>query len=87
MDQVDEWPLALCDFQSLDVPRDLRASDLIREDYEGETFVAHYNESHSWYYASDQSSREGWMMKLYDSEKGVATSESGENATQPWSPC
>ena len=71
---VEEWPLALCDFRSVD-KEDLRASDIVKDDYNGESYVSTYNPKHAWYYLSEQKYHEAWMIKLFDSKPGVADSE------------
>ncbi|KAJ6079730.1 hypothetical protein N7467_009483 [Penicillium canescens] len=69
---VTEWPLVLCDFQSVDLEKDLRASDVITRNYIGESFAAHYSPNHRWFSVRDQRFSEGWMIKIYDSKPGVA---------------
>lgn len=45
-----DWPLALCDFRSVDVKNDLMPVALIYPDREGETFGVKYNAGHRWKY-------------------------------------
>lgn len=73
--EIEEWPLALCDFRSVDSERDLKASDIVKPDYAGESYVSIYNPKHAWYYLSKQEYHEAWMIKLFDSKPGVANSE------------
>lgn len=75
MDIVTEWPLALCDFRSINGERDLRASDIVKPDYIGESYVATHDPSHAWYFLSSQTFQEGWLLKLYDSKPGVPNSK------------
>ncbi|KAK7429916.1 hypothetical protein QQZ08_003538 [Neonectria magnoliae] len=66
-----EWPLALCDAQSIDA-KEIRGSDLIHEDYNGESGLVFANPKHRWSYASEQKYNEGWLLKLFDSDPSVA---------------
>lgn len=63
---VTEWPLALCDDQTVDKARDFRNSDLVTRDYEGESVLGIWNPDHRRYYASEQKFHEAWLVKLYD---------------------
>ena len=45
-----DWPLALCDYRSVDPKTDLFPITLIFSDYEGETIGVRYNENHRWKY-------------------------------------
>lgn len=45
-----EWPLAFCDFRSVDVKKDLMAVALIYPDREGETYGVKFNAAHKWKY-------------------------------------
>jgi hypothetical protein len=80
---VEEWPLALCDCSSVDKERDVREADQVKKrkgskesdnDFEViEGYVAFHHPNHAWYYLRDQTFHEGWLIKLYDSEPGVAS--------------
>ena len=72
---ISEWPLALCDSTSVDRVNDLKPADIVKSDYVGESYVAFHNPTHRWYYISDQTFEEAWLIKLYDSKPGVANSE------------
>ena len=45
-----EWPLALCDYRSVDAKNDLFPVALIFSDREGETFSVKHNPGHKWKY-------------------------------------
>lgn len=51
---TDDWPLALCDYTTIDTEEDIRLNDAIRRDLIGEGLLLHYNEDHKWYYFKDQ---------------------------------
>uniref|UniRef100_A0A0B7K4N7 Uncharacterized protein n=1 Tax=Bionectria ochroleuca TaxID=29856 RepID=A0A0B7K4N7_BIOOC len=74
VDAVKEWPLALCDFRSVDLEKDLRATDVITRNYIGESFAVHYSPDHLWYSILDQRYNEGWMIKILDTKPDAAHS-------------
>ena len=45
-----DWPLALCDYRSVDTARDLAPTTLKYPDRDGETMSVRYNPSHKWKY-------------------------------------
>jgi hypothetical protein len=45
-----DWPLALCDYRSVDVKKDIFPVTLIYPDRKGETLAVKYNEEHKWRY-------------------------------------
>lgn len=84
VDHITEWPLALCDYESMD-KKDLRATDQVKRlkgskpsdnaFVEIESYVAHHNPKHHWYYLENQAFYEGWLIKLYDSKSDTAHSK------------
>lgn len=50
----DDWPLALCDYTTVDTEEDIRVSDAIRRTTVDEVSLLHYNEAHRWYCLKDQ---------------------------------
>jgi hypothetical protein len=77
---LKDWPLGVCDFRSLDVSRDLIASDNILPHMVGETYNVLHNKRHRWYYLKDQMPNEVLIFKSFDSTPGVATSKSHQSA-------
>jgi len=83
VDVVKEWPLALCSCASVDTQRDIREADQVKRrkgstesdnDFEViESYLSFYHSDHCWYYLSNQSFHEGWLIKLYDSQPGVSS--------------
>ncbi|KAL3952366.1 hypothetical protein ACCO45_012309 [Purpureocillium lilacinum] len=51
---TDDWPLALCDYTTIDTEEDIRLNDSIRRDLVGESSLLHYNPAHRWYYLPNQ---------------------------------
>lgn len=45
-----DWPLALCDFRTVDPKNDLVPTTLRYPDRDGETFSVRFNPSHKWKY-------------------------------------
>jgi hypothetical protein len=68
---VLDTPLALIDARTI-APRDLVLQDLIYRDRIGETYAVTYNPAHRWFYAPAMSRDEALLIKVFDSDTGVA---------------
>lgn len=66
IEQVEDWPLAVCDAQSVK-PEELIAVDSVRRRYVGESYYLPYNAAHRWYYVSGQKRDEVLLITNYDS--------------------
>ncbi|KAG1727479.1 uncharacterized protein EDB91DRAFT_891872 [Suillus paluster] len=64
-----EHPLALCDYRTVDVKKDLVPVTLVYPDREGETFGVKFNPAHRWKYDKDMKQDEVVLIKCYDSAK------------------
>ncbi|KAG2138400.1 uncharacterized protein EDB93DRAFT_1253352 [Suillus bovinus] len=62
-----DWPLALCDFRSVDFEKDLVPVALIYPDREGETFGVKYSPNHQWKYVKAMTPEEFVLIKCFDS--------------------
>ncbi|KAH8983836.1 hypothetical protein EDB86DRAFT_3106205 [Lactarius hatsudake] len=62
-----DWPLALCDFNSVDRSRDLVPHTLKYPDRDGETYGVQWNENHRWKYVRGLTPEEGVLIKCFDS--------------------
>ncbi|KAJ8073890.1 hypothetical protein AAF712_003316 [Marasmius tenuissimus] len=62
-----DWPLALCDFYSVDREKDLTPVDLIYPDKVGQTLGVRYNPQHRWKYLKGMTPEEFVLIKCYDS--------------------
>ncbi|KAH8999714.1 hypothetical protein EDB92DRAFT_1790171 [Lactarius akahatsu] len=62
-----DWPLALCDCNSIDRSRDLVSTTLKYPDHDGETYSVVWNESHRWKYVRGLTPEEGVLIKCFDS--------------------
>ncbi|KAG2142944.1 hypothetical protein DEU56DRAFT_939068 [Suillus clintonianus] len=62
-----DWPLALCDFRSVDAKNDLLPVALIYPDREGETYGITYNPNHQWKYMKAMTPEEFVLIKCFDS--------------------
>ncbi|KAI0055917.1 hypothetical protein BV25DRAFT_1981241 [Artomyces pyxidatus] len=62
-----DWPLALCDYRSIDTKRDLVPMTLRYPDRDGETFGVQFNDSHRWKYVRGLTPEEGVLIKCFDS--------------------
>ncbi|KAK5652364.1 hypothetical protein OQA88_10556 [Cercophora sp. LCS_1] len=50
----NDWPLAVCDCESVDFAKDYLANDVINERGVGENGLMQYSSRHRWYYLADQ---------------------------------
>ncbi|KAK1226330.1 hypothetical protein PQX77_010694 [Marasmius sp. AFHP31] len=62
-----DWPLTLCDYQSINAKRDLVPVALIYPDREGETFGVKFDEGHQWKYKKGMGVEDVVLIKCYDS--------------------
>ncbi|KAH9065044.1 hypothetical protein EDB87DRAFT_1187285 [Lactarius vividus] len=62
-----DWPLALCDCNSIDRSRDLVPQTLKYPDRDGETYSVMWNENHRWKYLRGMTPEEGVLIKCFDS--------------------
>jgi len=50
----NDWPLALCDYRTVDLDEDAIANDVLFETAIGENELLFPSDSHQWYYLSNQ---------------------------------
>ncbi|TFK33614.1 hypothetical protein BDQ12DRAFT_614998 [Crucibulum laeve] len=62
-----DWPLALCDYRSVDAKNDILPVALIYPDREGETLGVKYNPDHRWKYLRGTTPDELVLIKCFDS--------------------
>lgn len=63
-----DWPLAVCDFRSVDAEEDLEMVDTVLPHRVNEIYHLRHNKAHRWYYLSDQKPSEALIMKIHDSK-------------------
>ncbi|KAG8163191.1 hypothetical protein KVR01_006488 [Diaporthe batatas] len=63
----DDWPLAICDWTTIDSQNDILVNDGIRRDRVDENCLLHYNEAHRWYYIKDQTTEDLLVFRNVDS--------------------
>jgi hypothetical protein len=68
---VENWPLALCDARSI-APDDLVATDLVYPDRVGEIYAMQFNPTQHWFHFPLVTPEEAILIKVYDSDEGVA---------------
>ncbi|THH19322.1 hypothetical protein EUX98_g8798 [Antrodiella citrinella] len=68
-----DWPLALCDFTSVDYKRDLVPTTLKYPDRDGETFNVAFSQNHRWKYLRGMTPDEFLLIKCYDSQEDGKT--------------
>ena len=66
---LQDWPLGLCDWESVDVDNDLTPSDTIFPTNVAETLQVHENAGHKWYFLTKQSKDEVLLFKIFDSDE------------------
>ncbi|THV02829.1 hypothetical protein K435DRAFT_917967 [Dendrothele bispora CBS 962.96] len=69
-----DWPLAFCDYRSLDVKKDLVPITLIYPDKEGEALGVRYNPEHKWKYLKGMTPDDFVLIKCYDSKEDGSVS-------------
>ncbi|KAF8184823.1 hypothetical protein BJ912DRAFT_495983 [Pholiota molesta] len=62
-----DWPIALCDYRSVDVGKDVLPVTLVYPDHEGETLGVKANENHKWKYLHGMTPDEVALIKCFDS--------------------
>mgnify|MGYP006955278394 FL=1 len=60
-----EWPLALCDYRSVNPEKDAIPVALIYPDREGETYGISYNPEHKWKYLKGMTPDEVVLIKWW----------------------
>lgn len=60
-----DYPLALCDYRSVDVKNDLVPVTLVYPDHEGETYGVKFNPSHRWKYKKEMNLDEVVLIKWF----------------------
>ncbi|KAH9944731.1 hypothetical protein B0H21DRAFT_450602 [Amylocystis lapponica] len=63
-----DWPLALCDYGSIDTKADLVPTTLRYPDRDGETYGVKYNPNHRWKYLRGMEPDELVLIKCFDSK-------------------
>ena len=58
-----DWPLALCDYRTLDWEKDLVPTDLKFSHRVGETYIVLYNPNHKWNYLRGMTPDEAVLVK------------------------
>ncbi|KAI1798152.1 hypothetical protein LXA43DRAFT_978982 [Ganoderma leucocontextum] len=68
-----DWPLALCDYRTVDRSDDLVPSALKYPDRDGQTFSVKFNPAHKWKYQRGMEPDEFVLIKCYDSQDNSTT--------------
>ena len=63
---LQDWPLGLCDYSSIDPQRDLIPSDNIYTHLVTETYNVYHHKSHRWYFLGDMKPNELFVFKSFD---------------------
>ncbi|KAK7039239.1 hypothetical protein VNI00_010144 [Paramarasmius palmivorus] len=62
-----DWPLAVCDYTSVNPKEDLAPVELLYPDKVGETYGVKFNPAHKWKYLRGMTPEEVLLIKCYDS--------------------
>ncbi|KAJ5464117.1 CmcJ-like methyltransferase [Penicillium sp. IBT 31633x] len=65
---TDDWPLAVCDYNTIDKENDILLTDSIRRSMVSEVSLLHYNKNHKWYYLKDHGVDDLLVFRNTDSE-------------------
>ena len=65
---LQDWPLGLCDYLSIDPQRDLVPSDNIYTHLVTETYNVYHNNRHRWYFLGDMKPDELLVFKSFDTK-------------------
>jgi hypothetical protein len=72
---LEDWPLGLLDYQSIDTKNDLVASDNIYPHIVSETYNVFHNEAHKWFYLGNHQPDEIFVFKSFDSKSTRGTAK------------
>jgi hypothetical protein len=75
---IESMPLGIIGASTI-VEDDFIATDLVYRDRRGETYNIQFNDQQKWYYTPSMSDDEAYLLKCFDSDRGVArwTAHSG----------
>lgn len=68
LNKTDDWPLAVCDYNTIDQDNDIILTDSIRRNMIIEVSLLHYNEAHKWYYLDGHGIEDLLVFRNVDSE-------------------
>jgi len=63
----DDWPLAVCDYSSINIGKDVTPADRLFEDRLGENQLLFHSEQHKWYYIEKQETQDLLVFRNTDS--------------------
>ena len=71
----EDYPLAFCDYRSVNADDDFEKTDIIYPNLQSESFSVYHNEMHKWYFLSKMMPGEVILLKQADTESGIASCE------------
>ena len=69
----EDFPLAFCDYRSVNANTDFEKTDIIYPNLESESFSVYRNEMHKWYFLSKMMPNEVILLKQADTKSGAAS--------------
>jgi hypothetical protein len=70
---VSDWPLGVCDAQTVVMDRDCMATDVVTRTGFTENYQIYHNEGHLWYYLSQQLADEVVVFRQTDTDEKYET--------------
>lgn len=69
----EDFPLAFCDYRSVNADTDLEKTDIVYPNLESESFSVYHNKMHKWYFLSKMMPSEVILLKQADTKSGTAS--------------
>lgn len=74
----DDWPLAVCDYSTIDMEHDTTVNDALHLTRVGENWLLHHSDAHRWYYLSGMEEDDLIVFRNVDSS-GELSSKSRQH--------
>lgn len=59
-----DWPLAFCDYRSVNIDNDFLPSALVHSDHDGQNILLKYNPEHRWVYKNAMAPEDVVLIKM-----------------------
>lgn len=69
----EDFPLAFCDYRSVNADADLERTDIVYPNIKSESFSVYHNPTHKWYFMSKMMPNEVVLLKQADTKSGTAS--------------
>lgn len=68
LNKTDDWPLIVCDHNTVDRENDILSSDSVRRNMVIEVSLLHHNDSHKWYFLDNHGVDDLVVFRNVDSQ-------------------